>query len=215
MSVRLASHRAEYELLRPDGSLAGRERLEVRALDAGYIVSAEMDTTHPAPVTAQVQWELDAELATRLLIIHSTDGWGAEAELELTITGNGMLAHRRAPDGPTQIELGWGPQAELDYLSMAFPLVLNARRAPAGGGSEVIDSLHIGLEDLLPVVVRLEIGRRTPGPANPAGHRLECLTLDTGHRTIFDFDADGTLDCQVGHARRVAGAQPRKPAPTK
>ncbi|MEA2644948.1 MAG: putative glycolipid-binding [Chloroflexota bacterium] len=205
-----APHHAAYELLHPDGAAAGQERVEVRALGGGFMVTARLETRHPSPVDADIQWELDRDLVTRLLYIHSTDAWGGDAELELTITGNGLLAHRRAAEGPTQVELGWGPDAELDHLSMAFPLVMAARRDLPPGGAAVIDVVHVQLDDLLPVVLRQEV-RRGQERAR-GGHVLSCRTLDTGHVTTYTVDADGGIEGQDGYSRRAASPTP---APTK
>src|ERR1700730_10712366 len=119
MHGRLLPHRAGYAIASPDAAQAGVEELEVARAGAGWRIQSRVETSWPEAVVATVDWELDEWLVTRVLHIHSRERFSGECELELTISGNGLLAHRAALEGPTQVELGWGPAAELDYISAA------------------------------------------------------------------------------------------------
>src|SRR2546421_10405290 len=97
---------AAYAFVRPNGSEAGSEEVEVSAGTAGWRIQTRIQTAWPEEIVASVDWDLDRDLVTRLLHIVSRERFAGDAELELTVTGNGLLAHRQAQDGPTQGEVG-------------------------------------------------------------------------------------------------------------
>lgn len=191
MTPRLQPHRARYALLDPAGAVVGHEHLTVERDPLGYHMSSTLRTVYPAAVEVELQWQLDPALATRLLYIHSLDGWGQEFELEATVTGNGLLAHRAAPDGPTQVELGWGPDAELDYVSAAFASVIMARSFSGEARERRVDAVEFGVEDLVPAVV----ARRYHLLEAPVGGGTiaRCLTEETGHQALVEVGAGGAL----------------------
>jgi hypothetical protein len=200
MRERLLPHRAGYAITSPDGAKAGVEQLEVVCAGAGWRIQSRVQTSWPEEVAATVDWELDERLVTRVLHIHSRERFSGECELELTVSGNGLLAHRDAPDGPTQVELGWGPAAELDYISAAFPAVMLARAGLAPGEVRHIDAVQVDTVDLIPVVVRqrlrglpLEPDNLPAGLAQPAAAVVEYLAIDTGHVARISTAASGAL----------------------
>lgn len=190
MTVRLQPHRARYALLGPTGATVGHEVLTLETHVGGYRFTTSLKTSYPAPVEVQVQWDLDRALVTRLLYIHSRDGWAEEYEVEVTVTGNGLLAHRAGPDGPTQVELGWGPAAELDYISAAFPAVIMARSFSDGTRARRVDAVEFGVEDLVPAIVERRYQRQdAPG----GGVTARCVTGETGHAALVEVSAAGAL----------------------
>ena len=167
---------------------------------AGWRIQSNIQTTWPEEIVAAVDWELDESLATRVLHIHSWERFSGHHELELTVSGNGLLAHRDAPDGPTQVELGWGPAAELDYISAAFPAVMLARAGLALGEVRHIDAIQVATVDLVPVVVPQRLRRLPLEPENmpqvldqPAAVVVECMVIDTGHVARISTSGSGTL----------------------
>jgi hypothetical protein len=193
----LQPHRATYTILGAGGLEAGREELAVEATGAGFQVRSSLSSEYPARLMATVDWQLDAELTTRLLVVHSRDGWGQDHELELTVTGNGLLAHRAAPDGPTQVELGWGPAASLDYLSAAFPIVMLSRAGLAPGESARMDTVQLGIEDLVPEIVPREVRRF----GAPGSLRYITTVIATGHSAELLLDPSGALRSYAGLLR--------------
>ena len=191
MSPLLLPHRARYALLDRGGVAAGQEHLEVSRRGTGYLLTSKLRTTYPAAVEVELTWELDAALATRLLYIHSRDAWGEEFEVEATVTGNGMLAHRAAPGGPTQVELGWGSNAELDYVSAGFAAVIMARSFHGNAMERHVDAVEFGVEDLVPAIIP-RLYRRLPGGAG-GGAAAECITAGTGHRARVEVAPGGAL----------------------
>lgn len=191
MTLRLQPHHARYTLLDPTGAAAGHEVLTLEKDVGGYRFAASLQTSYPAPVEVQVHWQLDRRLITRLLYIHSRDGWGEEYELEATVTGNGLLAHRAAPHGPTQVELGWGPAAELDYISAAFPAVILARSFSNGARRRRVDAVEFGVEDLVPTIVERHYQRQDG--AGGDGVTASCVSGHTGHAALVEVSAGGAL----------------------
>ena len=185
---------AHYTLLGPGGADAGAEDITIARMGAGWRVAGRLATTYPGEVTARLEWELAGDLSTRLLYIASTDGFGDEYELELTVTGNGMLAHRSAPDGPSQVELGWGPGVELDYVSAAFPTVAMARFPLGPGAHREVSAVHIGVDDLEPQVLE-----QVWSAAGPGG--VLVVTRATGHRASMALRQDGLLLSYAGLLR--------------
>src|SRR5258708_9920724 len=163
MRGELHPHRAWYSITRPDGSIAGSERVTVARTEAGWRIESELKTTWPEEIATRIDWELDRRLVSRLLRIHSHERFSGDHELELTVTGNGLLAHRVAPDGPTQVELGWGPRAELDHLSAAFSTVVVEPLDLIPGKPLAIDAVQLGTADLVPVVVPVVVSAPAAG----------------------------------------------------
>jgi hypothetical protein len=188
---------ADYAVLGPGGAQVGREQLVVARAGLGWKLTSQLRTRFPVEIAARLEWELDAGLQTRLLVIASDDGFGAHRELELTVTGNGMLAHRTGPDGPSQVELGWGPRVELDFISAAFPIVTMARQGAAVAGVD-LSTVYIGLEDLEPVVVE-----RRWSPVRPGV--ITVSTPATGHIATLTLRADGLLEDYSGLLRLAPG----------
>jgi hypothetical protein len=210
MPPALLPSRAVYAFVRPDGLVAGTEEAELTRGGDGWRIHSRIETAWPEDIVATLEWDLDRDLVTRLLRIESRERFTGESELELTITGNGLLAHRRAEDGPTQVELGWGPNAELDYVSAAFPTVLLARSALQPGQTREVDAVQIGTADLLPGIVSRRLRAVAPGEDDTAApvaldlgvaggaplrtaRRVDCLTVQTGHVAIATASAEGVL----------------------
>jgi hypothetical protein len=204
MPAALIPHRAGYALARPDGSDAGTETVEVAPGAGGWRIQTHIETWWPDEITSTVDWDLDGKLVTRLLHIVSSERVTGETELEVTVTGNGLLAHRRGPDGPTQVELGWGPNAELDYISAAFPTVMLARSGLAPGASRKVDAVQIGTLDLVPTIVGQVLHRRAPAagereepassvPGVAVGQWVEFTVVETGFTSMATATADGVL----------------------
>jgi hypothetical protein len=212
----LLPHRAVYQVIGRDGGVAGTEQLEVVRGEAGWRIRSLIETSWPEAVVASLDWELDGALLTRLLRVVSRERFSGEYELELTVSGNGLLAHREAPDGPSQVELGWGPNAELDYISAAFPAVMLARSNLAVGGGRDVDAVQLGTADLVPTIIAQRLRRVDPGanaeaaPArtgNAAGTAdaatavVECTVVDTGHVALISTTAVGALVAYSGLLR--------------
>ena len=210
MALPLLPHQARYTILDAGGADAGSEELAVIAGGAGLRITSTLTTDFPVRLDATLDWELDRSLTTRRLLVNSRLAWGDECELELTVTGNGLLAHRTAPDGPTQVELGWGPNADLDYISAAFAAVMAARSPLRPGDSRQIETVHIGAEDLLPEIVTREL-TRIKGPGD--GIHLLNRAVATGHTVELELDPSGALRAYAGLLRldRLS----LLPAPTK
>ncbi len=184
MRGELHPHRAWYSITRPDGSIAGSERVTVARTEAGWRIESELKTTWPEEIATRIDWELDRRLVSRLLRIHSHERFSGDHELELTVTGNGLLAHRVAPDGPTQVELGWGPRAELDHLSAAFATVVVERLDLIPGKPLDIDAVQLGTADLVPVVVPVVVSAAAAGGIDwtvvATGHSIRITTAQAG-----------------------------------
>jgi hypothetical protein len=214
----LQSHRARYQVLGRHGEAAGTEELEVAQGEAGWRIRSRIETRWPEDVVASLDWELNELMQTRLLHVFSRERFSGEYELELTVSGNGLLAHRDAPNGPTQVELGWGPNAELDYISAAFPAVMLARSNLAIGASRVIDAVQLGTADLVPTVLAQHLRRVGPEavtgvvPNDPdavAIAYVECTSVDTGHVAIISTAASGALVAYSG-LLRLTSLEPTK-----
>ena len=153
---------------------------------AGWHIESELEAAWPEEITASVDWELDGRLVTRLLRINSHERFAGDHELELTISGNGLLAHRAAPDGPTQVELGWGPQAELDHLSAAFATVVVERLDLAPGSSAQVDAVQLGTADLVPTIVPVVVSAE-------AATAIDWTVVATGHSTRITTAMGGAI----------------------
>jgi len=212
MPMAIDPHRATYALLRPDGSEGGVEELVVSAAaDGTMLAESWIEANFPEALSATVDWRLDANLVTRLLHVTSRDRWGGEYDLELAVGGNGLLAHRAGPDGPTLVELGWGPRAELDYISAAFPLVMAARARLTAGATRRVDAVQIVTEDLEPRVVAMDLGLEDeaaamdlPGAIVRPGRRYRLGIPATGHSACFWIGPSGALLGYEGLLRLVS-----------
>jgi hypothetical protein len=189
--MRMLSHRARYKLLGAEGEAAGVETLTVVVEATGATrINSVLDTSYPTAIKSVVAWELTPDLVTRVLRIDSTVRREAY-ELEVAVTGNGVLMHRVAPEGPSQVELGWGPDAEFDYLSAAFTAVTVARSGLTTGRTRVLTAVQISAEDLEPMLVTQEW---TAVDATA----FECLTRQTGHRARVAVGAAGEVQAYEG-----------------
>jgi hypothetical protein len=189
--MRMLSHRARYSLLGARGEAAGVESLEVAVSATGATrIDSALETSYPAPIKTVLAWDLTPGLGTRLLRIESTVR-GEAYEVEIAVTGNGVLMHRVAPEGPSQVELGWGPDAEFDYLSAAFTAVTVARSGLTAGRTRVLTAVQISADDLEPMLVTQEW--RATDEAT-----LECLTRQTGHRAAVVVGAAGEVRSYEG-----------------
>ncbi|HXA42332.1 MAG TPA: hypothetical protein VNV65_05370 [Candidatus Solibacter sp.] len=186
MREELLPHRAWYSITRPDGFIAGSELLTVERTGAAWHIESELKTTWPEEIATTIDWELDHRLVTRLLRIHSHERFSGDHELELTVTGNGLLAHRVAPDGPTQVELGWGPHAELDHLSAAFATVVVERLDLIPGNALEIDAVQLGTADLVPAIVPVVVSAA-------AATGIDWTVVATGHSTRITTAAAGAI----------------------
>jgi hypothetical protein len=198
----LLPHRARYQIIGRGGAVAGSEDLEVARGGAGWRIRSRIETAWPEEIVASLDWELDESMLTRLLHVSSRERFSGEYELELTVTGNGLLAHRDAPDGPTQVELGWGPNAELDYISAAFPAVMVARSDLAPGATRDVDAVQLGTADLVPITLGQRLRRIDPDT-------VECTVVDTGHVAVITTAASGALVAYSG-LLRLTSLEPTK-----
>ncbi|MHB8508270.1 MAG: hypothetical protein ACYDGR_06430 [Candidatus Dormibacteria bacterium] len=176
--------KARYSFLHPDGTRAGGEELRLAPTREGWVVTSVLHTDRPSALRAELEWHLLEDLTTRILYITSESSLGEHRDLELAVSGNGLLCHRVAPDGPTQVELGWGPSVELDYLSAAFPTILAARSRRGDRPHAAV--VLVTAEDLLPEPQ--EHSYRWSGP--------DCLVLDvaaTGYRAEIALEPSGML----------------------
>ena len=116
------------------------------------------------------------------------------------------------------MELGWGPNAELDYISAAFPAVMLARSNLAIGARRVIDAVQLGTADLVPTVLAQHLRRVGPEavtgvvPNDPdavAIAYVECTSVDTGHVAIISTAASGALVAYSG-LLRLTSLEPTK-----
>jgi hypothetical protein len=142
----LLPHSAVYRFL-AGGREAGLERAAIARAAEGWLVTSRLEL---GGATTELEWHLLPDLSTRILWISTRNAWGEEHDLELAITGNGVLASRGGPEGPSQVEMGWGPRVELDHLCAVFTTVLLARWDTEAEPQRDIDSVWIGAEDLVP-----------------------------------------------------------------
>lgn len=196
----LEPRRSRYTLLGPGGGVAGHEDLAIDRDANGWVVNTEVAAGAPWDLTARVTWHLGDRLETRVLAIATRNGFGEGHEVELAFTGNGVLAHRRGPDGPSQIELGWGPRAEVDYLSAVFSEVTLRRLAARHVVEEDVECLSIDAETLEPVVVTRRYRRL-------ADSAWACEVAATSHHARLMQDGAGVLVEYEG-LFRLDGASP-------
>jgi len=154
----------------------------------GWLATSHLELTAPNALACDVEWHLKPDLSTHVLYIAGSDHWGQESTLELAVTGNGMLASRTGPDGPTQVEMGWGPGVELDHLSACFTTVIMGRWNREAQPTRELTTVYIGAEDLVPEI--LEQHFRVVGrDASRGTTRVERLAPGTGssaHVTVHD-----------------------------
>jgi hypothetical protein len=195
MPTALHPHLARYTILGANGMAAGTEELRTTPDGAGWQITSRIATGAPLGIRAELTWQLDGNLITRLLHISSRDALDDEYELELSVTGNGLLAHRRGPDGPSQVELGWGSDWELDYVSAAFTAVLLARSDFAHAPERRVRAVHIGVEDLEPTMLAQVYTAEVIAGSAPddIGLVLRCLTPSTGYRATITTNARGEV----------------------
>ncbi len=217
MRQQLLPHRAQYAITRPNGTTAGVEAIVVVRSGAGWRIESELEATWPEQITATIDWELDQALLTRLLRINSRERYTGAHELELTITGNGLLAHRVAPDGPTQVELGWGPHAELDHISAAFATVMMERMDVAPGETREVDAVQLGTADLVPTIIPVVVrGLEYAGPvdgrdgqATTEAARVEWTVTQTGGASVISTTYAGALS-SYGRLLRLTSLEASK-----
>ena len=146
----LRPHRARYEFVDAAGRDAGEERMTIGRRPGGWIATSHLEMALPDALTSDIEWHLEEDLSTHVIYISTTDHWGQEYYLEAAVTGNGFIASREGADGPTQVEMGWGPDVELDHVSACFTTVLLARWDVASTPRRQVTSVYIPAEDLLP-----------------------------------------------------------------
>jgi len=154
----------------------------------GWLATSRLELTTPESLTCDIEWHLEADLSTHVLYMAGTDHWGDEYTLEAAITGNGLLASRTGPDGPTQVEMGWGPNVELDHLSACFTTVLLGRWDAAAQPSRKVTTVYIGAEDLVPEPLdqRYRVTARDEATATTRIERLAPSTGSTAMITVID-----------------------------
>jgi hypothetical protein len=187
----LTAHRARFSLLDGAGRAVGAEDLTVATGGDEVQVRSRIEAEGPFPAEVLLEWRLDAELNPRVLNISSRNQWGAVHELEAAVTGNGMLAHRSGPDGPSQVELGWGLEAAFNHLSAAFSEVILARAARVGAPLTTISAVTVTSDELELVVVSQRY--RLLGTGADGGREYSCLTIDSGREDRLRVSAEGVL----------------------
>ena len=71
MALPLLPHQARYTILDAAGGDAGAEELAVTAGGTGLHITSTLRTAFPVGLDATVDWELDAGLTTRRLLVNS------------------------------------------------------------------------------------------------------------------------------------------------
>ena len=178
----------------------------------GWIASSHLELWLPDALTSDIEWLLEPDLATRLIHISTIDHWGQQFYLEAAVTGNGLIASREGADGPTQVEMGWGPDVELDHVSACFTTVLLARWDLTGRPHRAVTSVYIPAEDLLPEPLEQEyrVLERSPSVT-----RVERLVPGTGSRAEIAVLPGGVVERYEG-LFRLTGTWPypdEEPAP--
>ena len=146
----LRPHTARYAFIDAGGRDRGQETMRISPRPGGWLATSHLELGLPEALTCDVEWHLEADLSTHVLYIAASDNWGQDSTLELAVTGNGMLASRTGPDGPTQVEMGWGPGVELDHLSACFTTVILGRWNRDAQPTRDLTTVYIGAEDLVP-----------------------------------------------------------------
>jgi len=177
--AQLRPHRASYVFFDARGREAGRERMTIGRRPGGWIASSHLELTLPDALTCDIEWHLEEDLATDVVYISTVDHWGQEFYLEAAVTGNGFIASREGADGPTQVEMGWGPDVELDHVSACFTTVLLARWDLAAMPHRAVTSVFIPADDLLPEPLGQEYRVLENSPSMT---RVERLVPGTGSR---------------------------------
>ena len=161
----------------------------------GWIASSHLELTLPDALTCDIEWHLEADLGTHVIYISTIDHWGQEFYLEAAVTGNGFIASREGADGPTQVEMGWGPDVELDHLSACFTTVLLARWDLGVRPHRAVTSVYIAAEDLLPEPLEQEYRVLEHSPSIT---RVERLVPGTGSRAEIAVLPGGVVDRYEG-----------------
>ncbi|GAC1334207.1 MAG: hypothetical protein NVSMB17_15590 [Candidatus Dormibacteria bacterium] len=188
----LRPHSARYRFLDAQGQDAGHEDLRVEPRRGGWLATSQLALTSPAAVTCEIEWHLKPDLSTHVLYMTATDRWGDEYTLEAAVTGNGLLASRTGPDGPTQVEMGWGPGVELDHLSAAFTAVMVGRWDVGAMDRREVTSVYIGAEDLLPEPLQQHYRVVDRDPARGVT-RLERVSPTTGSSALIGILDGGVV----------------------
>lgn len=176
----------------------------------GWLATSHLQLTLPEALTCDIEWHLEPDLATHVIYISTVDHWAQEYYLEAAVTGNGLIASRKGPDGPTQVEMGWGPDVELDHLSACFTTVLLARWDLSSRPRRTITSAYIPVEDLMPEALEQEYGvlehsdaiTRVERVVPATGSRAEIAVLPGGvvqrYEGLFELDEWGYDDDEPG-----------------
>ncbi|MFN2463621.1 MAG: putative glycolipid-binding domain-containing protein [Candidatus Dormibacteria bacterium] len=181
----LRPHSARYAFVDPRGGPAGAEEMQLASHPGGWRVTSRLELHGTAPSTCEVEWQLGPDLATHILNMWMTNEWGEEFTLEAAVTGNGLIASRSGPDGPTQVEMGWGAAVELDHVCACFTTITLARLGLASGARQRVASVFINPDDLVPQPLEQEyralsatgmIQRMSPA----TGSRAAIVTLPGG-----------------------------------
>ena len=202
MPARLRPHRARYRFIDATGRETGEETISIGPRVGGWLATSHLSLTLPEAVTCDVEWHLEPDLSTHVIYISSVDHWGQEFYLEAAVTGNGLIASRAGADGPTQVEMGWGPDVELDHVSACFTTVLLARWDLAARPNRRVTSAYIPVEDLLPEVLEQEwrvanrdddgatIVRTVPATGSVAEIRVNAGGVVTAYSGLFRLTDD-------------------------
>jgi hypothetical protein len=152
----LRPHRARYTFVDARGHDAGEEVMTIARRPGGWIATSHLELTLPDALASDIEWHLEPDLSTHVIYMSATDHWGQEYYLEAAVTGNGLIASRQGAEGPTQVEMGWGPDIELDHISACFATVLLARWDSEVRPRRQVTSVYIPADDLLPEPLQQE-----------------------------------------------------------
>jgi hypothetical protein len=192
----LRPHAANYSFFDTGGTVCGREQVELRARPRGWLASSRLELEGADRLTCDLEWHLEPDLSTHVIYLRATNSWGEEHILEAAVTGNGLIASRSGPEGPTQVEMGWGPEVELDHLSAAFTAVLVERWRRSGAEERDLDVVYLG-DDLVPEPLRQHYRALQRGPGG------EILTAQrtvvaTGARAVVRILEGGVVASYAG-----------------
>lgn len=195
MPADLRPHHARYAFVDARGRPAGQELMTIGPRPGGWIATSRLELTLPDALTCDIEWHLEPDLATHVIYITTVDHWGQEYYLEAAVTGNGLIASREGPDGPTQVEMGWGPDVELDHVSACFTTVLLARWGRGALPRRAVTSAYIPVEDLRPEPLEQEY-RVLEDSASI--RRVERLVPGTGSRAEITVLPGGVVKRYAG-----------------
>jgi hypothetical protein len=200
----LRPHTARYVFTDIQGGDAGQEEVVVERRPGGWRVTSRLDLSLPVVLACDIEWHLEQDLSTHVLYMAATDAWGDDYTLELAVTGNGLLGSRGGPDGPTQVEMGWGRDVELDHVSAAFTTILLARWNMAAHPRRDVTSVYIRAEDLVPEPLeqRYVVVSRDPAAATT---RVQRIAPGTGSSTLVTVLDGGIVAAYEGLFRVAEG----------